>query len=101
MTTKLKGWKDVPIGGVVPGGAARELNKTGSWRAERPLWNEEKCIQCLQCWLYCPDSSIVTRDQQVTGVDYDHCKGCGVCAAVCPADAIEMVPEREGICARS
>jgi len=100
VATELKGWRDLPLGGVVPGGAAAALNKTGSWRAERPVWNEEKCIQCLQCWLHCPDTSIVIRDQKVTGVDYDHCKGCGVCAAICPKDAIEMVPEREGTCAR-
>ncbi|MDD5453095.1 MAG: 4Fe-4S binding protein, partial [Candidatus Bipolaricaulis sp.] len=36
----------------------------------------------------------------MTGIDYDHCKGCGLCAAICPKDALEMVPEREGTCAK-
>jgi pyruvate ferredoxin oxidoreductase delta subunit len=27
------------------------------------------------------------------GFDLDHCKGCGICASVCPKDAIEMVEE--------
>jgi pyruvate ferredoxin oxidoreductase delta subunit len=26
--------------------------------------------------------------------DYDHCKGCGICASICPAKAIDMIPER-------
>ena len=26
-------------------------------------------------------------------IDYDFCKGCGICAAECPCGAIEMVPE--------
>ncbi len=26
-------------------------------------------------------------------IDYDYCKGCGICAAECPCGAIEMVPE--------
>jgi pyruvate ferredoxin oxidoreductase delta subunit len=30
-------------------------------------------------------------------VDYRHCKGCGICAAECPKNAIEMKQEiREG-----
>ncbi|MFP3162015.1 MAG: 4Fe-4S binding protein, partial [Acidilobus sp.] len=29
-------------------------------------------------------------------VDYEYCKGCGICAEVCPTHAIEMVPEVVG-----
>jgi pyruvate ferredoxin oxidoreductase delta subunit len=28
-----------------------------------------------------------------TGFDLDHCKGCEICAEVCPVDAIEMVED--------
>jgi Pyruvate/2-oxoacid:ferredoxin oxidoreductase delta subunit len=27
-------------------------------------------------------------------IDYDYCKGCGICVAECPCGAIEMVPEK-------
>jgi Pyruvate/2-oxoacid:ferredoxin oxidoreductase delta subunit len=26
-------------------------------------------------------------------INYDYCKGCGLCAAECPCGAIEMIPE--------
>ena len=26
-------------------------------------------------------------------IDYDYCKGCGICAAECPCGAIAMMPE--------
>jgi pyruvate ferredoxin oxidoreductase delta subunit len=26
-------------------------------------------------------------------INYDYCKGCGICAEECPADAIRMVDE--------
>jgi Pyruvate/2-oxoacid:ferredoxin oxidoreductase delta subunit len=26
-------------------------------------------------------------------IDYDFCKGCGLCVSECPCGAIEMVPE--------
>ena len=26
-------------------------------------------------------------------IDYDYCKGCGLCAAECPCGAVEMEPE--------
>ncbi len=89
----LKGWKDIPIGGVVLEAGSTVEYKTGTWRAFRPIRDVEKCTNCLLCWVYCPDSSILVEDEKMTGFDLDHCKGCGVCASVCPVSCIEMVEE--------
>lgn len=92
---KLLGWKELPEGDILKAGTAEEF-ETGDWRSERPVWNKEKCIHCLQCWIHCPDSSILLSDGKVVGIDYKHCKGCGICAKICPTKpkSIEMVPER-------
>ena len=53
------------------------------------------CTTCGICWFFCPDLAIVidrnenNPDKQVL-FDYDHCKGCGQCAEVCPRGVIEM-----------
>jgi 2-oxoacid:acceptor oxidoreductase delta subunit (pyruvate/2-ketoisovalerate family) len=48
-------------------------------------------VNCLLCWLYCPDSAVRIDDGAFLGFDDDYCKGCELCAAVCPTGAIEMV----------
>lgn len=92
-----EGWQDLPIGGLIleSGTAAKYI--TGDWRSLRPIWNEEKCISCLNCWIYCPDSSILVENEKMVGIDYDHCKGCGICSSECPkkVSAIKMVNEAE------
>ncbi len=90
----LPSWRELDRGPVIRGGSSREF-LTGSWRQERPVLDLDRCIHCMFCWLYCPDSSILVADGRVTGIDFDHCKGCGVCAAVCPpkAGAIVMIEE--------
>ena len=93
MTSDEKsGWRSLPMGGVVlePGSSLRY--KTGDWRAFRPLVHKEKCVNCLLCWIYCPDSAIIRREKLIE-VNYDYCKGCGICAHECPTKAIEMVEE--------
>lgn len=90
-------WQNMPRGGIIPeAGNAVEYN-TGSWRTYRPVWDPEKCIHCLTCWILCPDSAILAENGKVTGIDYYHCKGCGICAHECPpkVQAISMVLDTE------
>ena len=35
----------------------------------------------------------VVDDGKLVGIDYHHCKGCGICAQECPCGAIDMVGE--------
>ena len=94
---KEKGWKDIPIGGmIVDAGNAAEY-KTGSWRTFKPVHNMDTCIHCLFCWVYCPDEAVIVEDGKFKEFDYSFCKGCGLCAAVCPekANAIEMILEKK------
>ena len=56
------------------------------WRIVKPVYNRDICIDCQNCWVWCPDTSIISRDKQMLGIDYDHCKGCGICVEVCPTN---------------
>jgi 2-oxoacid:acceptor oxidoreductase delta subunit (pyruvate/2-ketoisovalerate family) len=43
----------------------------------------------------CPDNAITKLGPgRRFAIDYDYCKGCGICVAECPAGAIEMIPEQ-------
>ena len=92
---KEDGWKTLPMGGrILEPGTSAEY-KTGSWRSFRPIWDAEKCKNCMKCYLVCPDNSTLFKEAKMTGIDLDYCKGCGICAEICPFDAIEMKPEGE------
>lgn len=84
MSEKLKGWKELPIGGMILEAGNSHSYETGSWRSLKPVYNKDKCIDCLFCWVYCPDSSVVVTEGKFDHFDYDHCKGCGICAQECP-----------------
>jgi len=90
-------WRELAPGGIIPEAGTAEEYNAGSWRTFRPVRDDEKCIDCFFCWVYCPDNAIVPVDGHVEGSPYDllHCKGCGLCAKVCPKDAITMVKETE------
>jgi len=51
------------------------------------------CNECDTCWLYCPDVCILHRDGSGYEINYDYCKGCGICAQECPRVAITMEEE--------
>jgi len=69
------------------------------WRVIKPIYNRDICIDCQNCWVFCPDTSIISRDKKMIGIDFDHCKGCGVCVEVCPTNpkSLLMFGEQEDI----
>lgn len=92
---KKEGWRELPIGGLILEPGTAKKNKTGSWRNQRPIRDEKRCIHCLLCWIYCPEGTIIVKDEKVVGVDLEYCKGCGICVEECPpkVKAIKMVSE--------
>lgn len=96
----LPSWDEIPIGtslragsfdGVEVGPGSARQNLTGWWRWATPRYKKDKCIRCLRCWWSCPDAAIIRLDDDYMRWDFDYCKGCGICAEICPVDAIDMI----------
>ena len=52
------------------------------------------CFECDNCYGVCPDNAITKLGPGLRfAIDYDYCKGCGLCAEECPCGAIRMDPE--------
>ncbi|MGN8874617.1 pyruvate:ferredoxin (flavodoxin) oxidoreductase [Pseudoflavonifractor sp. HCP28S3_F10] len=87
-----------------------------------PTWDQSKCIQCNQCSYVCPHATIrayALTDEEAAkapagskivdikagkgkgtykfaiAVSPLDCMGCGVCAKVCPVQALTMVPQEQ------
>jgi 2-oxoacid:acceptor oxidoreductase delta subunit (pyruvate/2-ketoisovalerate family) len=89
----LTDWQDLPAGGTVVAADAPRP-RTGGWRTGlAPAANLDLCVNCLLCWLYCPDSAVRLDGDAFVGFDLDVCKGCEICAEICPVAAIDMVEE--------
>jgi pyruvate ferredoxin oxidoreductase delta subunit len=68
------------------------LKDVSSWRVFTPEIDQEKCIGCKSCWIFCPETAIQWDEAtKKPSIEYRKCKGCGVCVNECPVKAIEMV----------
>jgi pyruvate ferredoxin oxidoreductase delta subunit len=70
------------------------LQNNAGFRTERPVMDHEKCVECMMCYLLCPEGTIY-RDEKGLAIDYDFCKGCGICVCECKPGALNMVSEME------
>ena len=93
-------WVELPLdeadaaAAAIHAGATSVEVRTGLWRTLRPVIDYQRCNRCWWvCSEFCPDSAIRVNAEHFPEIDYDHCKGCLICAAQCPAHAISPVPE--------
>ena len=93
-------WVDVPFetarvaAPAIHAAATSVAVKTGLWRTMRPVIDYSRCRRCWwTCSTMCPDGAISVNNNGYPEIDYEHCKGCMVCATGCTRHAIEVVPE--------
>jgi len=68
----------------------------------RPVLDSDRCHRCTWvCSTFCPDGAIHVAEGGYPEVDYEHCKGCLVCVAVCPPHALRAVAEKDALAADS
>ncbi len=48
------------------------------------------CYSCGNCYNFCPDAAIHVDEEGRLRIDYDYCKGCGICVQECPCSAMQF-----------
>ena len=56
----------------------------------KPVLDKSKCVKCGACLMYCPVNSVRKVADGSFEINYDYCKGCGICAHECKKKAIAM-----------
>jgi len=72
------------------------LDETTALFEARRCMSCGNCFACDNCYGVCPDNAVIKLEPAgawAYAIDLDYCKGCGLCAAECPAGAITMQPE--------
>ena len=91
---EYKNWEElppIPISLPIDG----SIGTTGDWRTFRPVIDQEGCNKCGICWMYCPEGTIIKKEDGSFEIDMTYCKGCGICSKECPTKNIEMKREDE------
>jgi NADPH-dependent glutamate synthase beta subunit-like oxidoreductase len=76
----------------------RGLDESSALFEARRCMSCGSCFACDNCYGVCPDNAVIKlaangAESYAYEIDYDFCKGCGICAQECPCGAIEMEPE--------
>jgi 2-oxoacid:acceptor oxidoreductase delta subunit (pyruvate/2-ketoisovalerate family) len=72
------------------------LSEEGALEEAGRCFNCGVCNLCDNCYIFCPDAAINrSEEDDANTVNYDYCKGCGICVEECPRDAIVMEEEEK------
>jgi pyruvate ferredoxin oxidoreductase delta subunit len=86
-----KGYKTMVMGGIIEKAGNSLEYITGDWRVKYPYLDKKICINCLICYIYCPEKCIEVDDDKIGEINLKYCKGCGICATECTKGAIRMI----------
>ena len=89
------GYKTMAIGGIIEKAGNSLEYMTGDWRVKYPYLDKKICINCLICYIYCPEKCIDVKDDKINKLDLKYCKGCGICATECTKGAIKMIKNND------
>ena len=67
---------------------------TGVTASDKAIINYDTCSRCMSCVDACAFNSIIGGEDPVV-ISYS-CEGCGVCALVCPEEAVSVHPVENG-----
>jgi len=86
-------WTELAVGTAVTVPGSSRYYKTGDWRSSRPIWNNDHCVRCGVCVVFCPEGCIQFGTDGYPSAGLDYCKGCGICVHECPTGCISMIEE--------
>jgi 2-oxoacid:acceptor oxidoreductase delta subunit (pyruvate/2-ketoisovalerate family) len=78
----LRGFDEINLG----------LDRTSAVRSAERCFQCGLCNRCRNCDLFCPDLAVLMKGKGPE-INYDHCKGCGICVQECPRGALTMADE--------
>jgi coenzyme F420-reducing hydrogenase delta subunit/Pyruvate/2-oxoacid:ferredoxin oxidoreductase delta subunit len=85
--------RDAQADGLATANEIHELlkNKEIEILDDAAVVDDDKCVLCLTCMRICPHAAVsIDVDNSVASISAVACQRCGICAAECPAGAIEL-----------
>jgi NADPH-dependent glutamate synthase beta subunit-like oxidoreductase len=72
-----------------------KIGATLAIRESERCFNCGLCNHCDNCQLFCPEIAVMrNRNPQGRHINYDYCKGCGLCVVECPRNAMSLEEEK-------
>ena len=68
------------------------LDRRSAVRSAERCFQCGLCNSCRNCDLFCPDLAVLMK-RKGPEINYDHCKGCGICVQECPRGALTLADE--------
>jgi len=68
------------------------LDRASAVRSGERCFQCGLCDSCRNCYVFCPDLAVLMKGRGPE-IDYDHCKGCGICVQECPRGALILSEE--------